>query len=80
MSMRIGVGPSLAFLRKQRGLRKLLGPSRVTPDRLYDDLSPYLDDRELNIAGFHYYTFNQLMETWNWERRKRAAGPLVVNA
>jgi methylenetetrahydrofolate reductase (NADPH) len=80
MSMRIGVGPSLAFLRKQRGLRKLLGPSRVSPDRLYDDLSPYLDDRELNIAGFHYYTFNQLMETWNWERRKRAAGPLVVNA
>jgi methylenetetrahydrofolate reductase (NADPH) len=80
MSMRIGVGPSLAFLRKQRGLRKLLGPSKVTPDRLYDDLTPYIDDRELNIAGFHYYTFNQLMETWNWERGKRAAGPLVANA
>jgi methylenetetrahydrofolate reductase (NADPH) len=70
MSMRIGVGSSLAFLRKQRGLRNLLGPSKVTPDRVYDDLAPFLEDRELNIAGLHYYTFNQLIDTWNWEREK----------
>ena len=70
MSMRIGVGPSLAFLRKQRGLRKLLGPSRITPERVHDALAPQLGDRELNITGFHYYTFNQLMETWRWERER----------
>jgi methylenetetrahydrofolate reductase (NADPH) len=70
MSLRIGVGPSLAFLRKQRGLRNLLGPSRVTPDRVYDALAPHLDDGELNIMGFHYYTFNQLVDTWRWECEK----------
>jgi methylenetetrahydrofolate reductase (NADPH) len=68
MSIRIGVGPSLAFLRKQRGLRKLLGPAKIRPDRVHDALAPHLGDRELNITGFHYYTFNQLVETWRWER------------
>jgi methylenetetrahydrofolate reductase (NADPH) len=71
MSMRIGVGPSLSFLRKQRGLRNLLGPSRVTPDHVHDGIAPHLASRELNIAGFHYYTFNQLIDTWNWEREKQ---------
>jgi methylenetetrahydrofolate reductase (NADPH) len=73
VSMRIGVGPSIAFLRKQRGVRSLLGPSRVTPDRVYDALRPRLDDPELNISGFHYYTFDQLVDTWRWERQRHAA-------
>jgi methylenetetrahydrofolate reductase (NADPH) len=80
MSLRIGVGPSLAFLRKQRGLRNLMGRSTVTPDRLHDDLAPCVDDRELKIEGFHYYTFNQLMDTWNWEREKRDRRPLAREA
>jgi hypothetical protein len=21
--------------------------------------------------GFHYYTFNQVVDTWKWEREKR---------
>lgn len=68
ISMRIGVGPSLAFLRKQRGLRRFLGPARVTPDRVYEPLVPWLDDPGLNISGFHFYTFDQLLDTWRWER------------
>jgi methylenetetrahydrofolate reductase (NADPH) len=80
MSLRIGVGPSLSFLRKQRGLRKLLGPSRITPERVHDALAPHVGDRELNITGFHYYTFNQLGETWRWEReRSRPMLEEVVN-
>src|SRR6185437_12749194 len=65
MSLRIGVGPSLAFVRKQRGLRSLLS-RRSSADRLYKSLAPSLDDPELNVAGFHYFTFNQLVETWQW--------------
>jgi methylenetetrahydrofolate reductase (NADPH) len=80
MSMRIGVGPSLSFLRKQRGLRKLLGPSRITPDRVYDGVAPFLEDRELNILGFHYYTFNQLVDTWEWEREKHGGSALVAQS
>jgi methylenetetrahydrofolate reductase (NADPH) len=71
VSMRIGVGPSLAFVRKQRGLRRLLASSTRTADSLYEALAPRLDDRDLNIAGVHFYTFNQLVDTWAWEREKR---------
>jgi methylenetetrahydrofolate reductase (NADH) len=71
VSMRIGVGPSLAFVRKQRGLRRLFGSPARTADRLYEALAPRLGDRELNIAGLHFYTFNQLVDTWAWEREKR---------
>jgi methylenetetrahydrofolate reductase (NADPH) len=78
ISMRIGVGPSLAFLRKQRGLRRLLSASTVTPDRVYDALAPHLADCELNIAGFHYCTFDQLVDTWRWEREKRDVSPLTA--
>jgi methylenetetrahydrofolate reductase (NADPH) len=65
MSVRIGVGPSLAFARKQRGLRTLLS-RRSTADRLYKALAPALDDPALKVPGFHYFTFNQLIETWEW--------------
>jgi methylenetetrahydrofolate reductase (NADPH) len=68
MSLRVGVGPSLKFLRKQRGLRNLFG--RSAPDRLFDALVSCRDDPQLNIAGFHYYTFNQLLDTWRWQQKK----------
>ncbi len=66
LSARIGVGPSLSFLRKQRGIRALLSKGS-TADTLYDKLAPTLDDPHLGIAGFHIFTFNQLLETWRWQ-------------
>jgi methylenetetrahydrofolate reductase (NADPH) len=72
MSARIGVGQSVSFLRKQRGITQLLS-RRSTVDRLYDALAPALDDRELGIAGFHFFTFNQLVDTWEWYERKDGA-------
>jgi methylenetetrahydrofolate reductase (NADPH) len=69
MSTQIGVGPSLRFLRKQRGLLSLLS-RRSTADRLYDAFAPMLDDPNLRLAGFNYYTFNQLVETWEWHQKK----------
>jgi methylenetetrahydrofolate reductase (NADPH) len=85
MSVRIGVGTSLSFVRKQRGLRNLLS-RRSTLDRLYDGLASTLDDPQLNIAGFHYFTFNQLVDTWEWQlereggtgNSKELAAPSVV--
>ena len=70
MSVRIGVGPSLAFVRKQRGLRSLLS-RRSTADRLYTELAPVTDKPALKVVGFHYFTFNQLIETWEWLERKQ---------
>jgi 5,10-methylenetetrahydrofolate reductase len=79
LSVRIGVGPSLAFLRKHRGLRSLLGHSTVRADRVYEVVAPSRC-RELNIRGFHYYTFNQLLDTWRWERQKRDSWPLAAES
>jgi methylenetetrahydrofolate reductase (NADPH) len=72
MSVRIGVGPSLAFVRKQRGLRSLLS-RRSTADRMYKAVAPMVEDPELNIVGFHYFTFNQLIETYEWWQRMQGA-------
>ena len=79
LSARIGVGPSLAFLRKQRGLRALLSRGS-TADRLYDKLAPALGDHELGLAGFHIFTFNQLLETWRWQHAREEAHPHRVRA
>jgi methylenetetrahydrofolate reductase (NADPH) len=65
LSMRIGVGPSLSFLRKQRGIRALVSKGS-TADKLYAKLAGAVDDPQLHIAGFHIFTFNQLLETWRW--------------
>jgi methylenetetrahydrofolate reductase (NADPH) len=72
MSTQIGVGPSVRFLRKQRSLLSLLS-RRSTADRLYDEFAPMLDEHELELAGFNYYTFNQLLETWEWHQHKLEA-------
>ena len=69
LSARIGVGPSLDFLRKQRGIRALLSRGS-TSDKLFDALAPALDDPRLGLAGFHIFTFNQLIDTFEWERAK----------
>ena len=61
ISMRIGVGPSLRYLRKQRGLRTLLRLSGASAERLHDALAGHAE-----IAGFHYFTFNRLLDTWSW--------------
>ncbi len=63
ISLRVGVGPSLRYLRKQRGLRNLIKLSTSSAERLHDALA----GRD-EIAGFHYYTFNRLLDTWSWTR------------
>ena len=68
ISVKVGVGPSLRYLRKQRGLRRLFRLSG-SADALYDALAPHADV----IDGFHYFTFNRLLDTWNWEQGKRTS-------
>jgi methylenetetrahydrofolate reductase (NADPH) len=80
ISMRIGVGPSLSFLRKQRGIRKLLTRSSTSADHLYHVLAPALHDPELNVEGFHFYTFNQLVATWRWAHDRHHRAVLAADA
>jgi methylenetetrahydrofolate reductase (NADPH) len=76
LSARIGVGTSISFLRKQRGLRGLLGMFRTksAADDLYRALAPVLGDPRYGLGGFHYFTFNQLVATYDWQREKQEHG------
>jgi methylenetetrahydrofolate reductase (NADPH) len=80
ISMRIGVGPSLSFVRKQQGIRKLLTRSSRSADRLYDGLAPTLHDPDLNVEGFHFYTFNRLVATWRWAHDRHHRAVLAAEA
>ena len=62
VSMRVGVGQSLAFLHRQRGIRRLLARERDLAETLLDAIAPMID-RDLGIAGVHFYTFNHLVQT-----------------
>jgi methylenetetrahydrofolate reductase (NADPH) len=73
MATHIGVGPSLDFVRKQKGLRAMLS-RRSTADRLFDGVVPLLDDPLLAVAGLQYFTFNELLQTWEWHVRKGSIG------
>jgi methylenetetrahydrofolate reductase (NADPH) len=80
VSMRVGVGPSMSFLRKQRGLRHLLGRPSHMAETLLEAVAPHRDDPAWGIAGWHYFTFNRLVETWEWDRdaRRRYDGERAV--
>lgn len=65
VSMKMGLGDSMRFLRKQRGVAaKLL--TRYTPDQLIEELGPHMLDESLGLAGWHVYTFNEIEKTVQW--------------
>lgn len=69
ISLKIGLGESMRFIRKQHAVvTKLL--SRYTPEELIDDLAPYLVDPAYNIAGWHFFTFNEAGKTHQWIQDK----------
>jgi methylenetetrahydrofolate reductase (NADPH) len=66
-SMRIGVGDSLRYLKKNPkvAIRFMLS-SEYRPDDLLFDLAPHLADPQYKIDGFHAYCFNQVAKTEQW--------------
>jgi methylenetetrahydrofolate reductase (NADPH) len=76
ISMRIGVGPSLRFVRKQHGLTELFRSPFASATRFYDDVAPHVGEPYFGIAGFHFFTFNELVATRDWyeERTRSNAG------
>jgi methylenetetrahydrofolate reductase (NADH) len=73
-SARIGLGDSVRFLRKHRGLfGRLLLPGTYDPGGLIRELAPTLADPEGKVAGFHVFTFNELEATERWRQKQLAA-------
>jgi methylenetetrahydrofolate reductase (NADPH) len=66
-SLRIGVGESARFARRQTRLAgELLRSSVYTPDQLVLELEPQLVDPSCNIGGFYLFSFNQVRDTIAW--------------
>ena len=69
--VRLGVGPSLRYLRKnRRALGALLTQRSYEPGDLLRPLAPMLD--ELGVGGLHVFTFNQVAATRAWRERALA--------
>jgi methylenetetrahydrofolate reductase (NADPH) len=70
LSLRIGVGQSVKVLKKQKGLlRKMISAKPYQPDDLLAGLEPYLGDPEINIPGFHLFSFNDIERTERWRKK-----------
>ena len=66
-SLRIGVGESARFARRQTSLAgKLLRSSHFQPDELVHNLAPGIEDSTLGIDGFYLFSFNQVRSTVDW--------------
>ena len=66
MGARLGVGPSLRYLRKNRAaITRLMTSRNYDPDHLLTALSPHL--AELDVASLHVFTFNQVAATVAWQ-------------
>jgi len=66
-SMRIGVGDSLRYLKRNPvAAARLMLSSEYRPDGLLRELAPYLEDPAYDICGFHIYCFNQVEKTERW--------------
>ena len=66
MGARLGVGPSLRYLRKNRAaIAKLMTSPNYDPDHLLTALSSHLAD--LGVTGLHVFTFNQVAATAAWQ-------------
>jgi methylenetetrahydrofolate reductase (NADPH) len=69
ISLSVGVGTSLRFLRKNRkSLGKLLTSASYNPDDLLEPISKYAE--RLNIESLHVFTFNSLKDTIEWRNEK----------
>ncbi|MFP3915925.1 MAG: methylenetetrahydrofolate reductase, partial [Actinomycetota bacterium] len=67
ISARIGVGRSLAFLRKNAGLvSAFVKPGGYDPGEFLMDLGELSVHQRLDVAGCHIYTFNQCETTEEW--------------
>jgi methylenetetrahydrofolate reductase (NADPH) len=68
MGVRLGVGTSLRYLKKNRkALGKMMTQRSFEPDMLLKPLAIDLD--RLGIGGIHLYTFNQVEATEAWRER-----------
>ncbi|TVR35123.1 MAG: 5,10-methylenetetrahydrofolate reductase [Nitriliruptor sp.] len=67
VSLRVGLGDSIRYLRKQHEVatRLLTG---YTPDELVGGLGDLIDHPDARVAGWHLFTFNEVERTERWRQ------------
>ncbi len=68
ISMKVGLGDSLRFLRRQGGVAARL-LSGYSPDDLVTALAPQVSDGRGNVRGWHLFTFNEVEKTERWRQQ-----------
>ena len=69
ISANIGLGQSARFLVKQNSLLwRFFLPGGYRPDRLINALAPTLGSTDHTLAGFHFFTFNEVARTEAWRQ------------
>lgn len=72
VSLRIGIGDSLRFVRTNRRVaRNLLRIRGYRPDSLVRKLNAHLRNGRCDLAGLHIYTFNHVAATAKWLQQTR---------
>jgi methylenetetrahydrofolate reductase (NADPH) len=74
LSLKLGVGASMRFVAKQRGMISgLAHPGSYNPGAIVAGASTWIADQALHVAGFQVFTFNEVERTIAWERRVATA-------
>jgi methylenetetrahydrofolate reductase (NADPH) len=73
VSTRIGIGDAARFVRgHSNSVMRMLRPGGYAPDRFALSLLPDLARPEMNVAGLHVFTFNELEPTEAWRQEMLA--------
>jgi len=70
ISARIGVADSARYLKKNKSMvGHLMRGGSFGPDAFLEALAPTLVDRNAQVLALHVFTFNQVANTADWQRR-----------
>ena len=69
ISAGLGLGPSARFLLGQRNMFwRFFLPGGYSPNRHVQALAPHFGDQGHTLAGFHFFTFNEVARTEAWRQ------------
>ncbi|CAN5172449.1 methylenetetrahydrofolate reductase [soil metagenome] len=70
VSVKIGVGDSARFLKRNRAtVARLVRPGSYSPDQLVKRLAAGMRDHDRAVRGFHLFTFNEVEATARWAQQ-----------
>jgi methylenetetrahydrofolate reductase (NADPH) len=70
ISARIGIADSARYLKKNKKMvGHLMTRGSFGPDAFLESLAPTLADPAADVRALHVFTFNQVQNTADWQRR-----------